>query len=110
MKTPGHGYARQPWAFKGSVFLPMRSAAASKQAVAPIRENGAMTMSHTIEAREIFAAAQRLNGQVVRTPLLRSAALDALTGGRILLKAENLQIGGAFKFRGAYNRLVQLDA
>ncbi len=69
-----------------------------------------MASSHAVEAKDIFAAAQRLSGQAVRTPLLRCAALDVLTGGRILLKAENLQIGGAFKFRGAYNRLVQLDA
>ena len=69
-----------------------------------------MATNFAVEAKDVLAAARRLSGQAVRTPLLRCAALDALTGGRILLKAENLQIGGAFKFRGAYNRLVQLDA
>jgi threonine dehydratase len=69
-----------------------------------------MATHFAVEAKDVLAAARRLSGQAVRTPLLSCAALDALTGGRILLKAENLQIGGAFKFRGAYNRLVQLDA
>ena len=44
----------------------------------------------------------------MRTPLVRSDALDALTGGRVWLKAECLQRTGSFKFRGAYNRLAQL--
>jgi len=57
---------------------------------------------------DVRAAAVRLKGQAVRTPLLRNAALDALAGGIILLKPEMLQHVGAFKFRGAYNRLVQI--
>jgi threonine dehydratase len=57
---------------------------------------------------DVRAAAARLKGHAVRTPLLRNAALDALTGGAILLKPEMLQHIGAFKFRGAYNRLVQI--
>ena len=57
---------------------------------------------------DVEAAAERLDGVAVRTPLLRSDALDALTGGRVWLKAENLQRTGSFKFRGAYNRLAQL--
>lgn len=69
-----------------------------------------MAMNLAVDAKDVLAAARRLSGQAVRTPLLSCPALDALTGGRMLLKAENLQIGGAFKFRGAYNRLVQLDA
>jgi threonine dehydratase len=59
---------------------------------------------------DIEAAAQRLRGQAVVTPLLRSPILDEMTGGTILLKAEPLQRTGSFKFRGAYNRLVQLNA
>lgn len=59
---------------------------------------------------DVLAARDRLSGQAVVTPLLRVAELDRRTGGTILVKAENLQIAGAFKFRGAYNRLVQLDA
>ncbi len=57
---------------------------------------------------DVRAAAARLAGHAVRTPLLRNAALDALTGGTILLKPEMLQHIGAFKFRGAYNRMVQI--
>ena len=57
---------------------------------------------------DVRAAAARLAGHAVRTPLLRSAALDALAGGTILLKPEMLQHIGAFKFRGAYNRIVQI--
>ncbi len=59
---------------------------------------------------EIEAAAGRLAGIARRTPLLAGTPLDEATGGRLLFKAECLQRIGAFKFRGAYNRLVQLDA
>jgi len=58
----------------------------------------------------VRAAAARLSGHARRTPLLADTPLDALTGGRILLKLETLQHMGSFKFRGAYNRLAQLDA
>jgi threonine dehydratase len=54
---------------------------------------------------DVDEAARRLDGVALRTPLLTSAALDALTGGRVFLKAETLQRTGSFKFRGAYNRL-----
>lgn len=53
-------------------------------------------------------AAARLRGVAVRTPLLECAALNERVGGRILIKPEVLQRTGTFKFRGAYNRLVQL--
>lgn len=59
---------------------------------------------------EVEAAARRLAGVARRTPLLSGTPLDEATGGRLLFKAECLQRNGAFKFRGAYNRLVQLDA
>ena len=58
---------------------------------------------------EIEAAARRLAGRAVVTPLLESPALNARLGGRILLKPETLQRTGSFKFRGAYNKLSQLD-
>jgi threonine dehydratase len=58
---------------------------------------------------DILAAARRLEGHARRTPLLADTPLDALTGGRILLKLETLQHTGSFKFRGAWNRLVQLN-
>jgi threonine dehydratase len=60
------------------------------------------------EFADIEAAAQRLNGLAIRTPLIESVALSAFTGGRVFLKIETLQRTGSFKFRGAYNRLVQL--
>jgi threonine dehydratase len=58
---------------------------------------------------DVRAARQRLGTLALRTPLLTHPALDAATGGRILLKAESLQRVGAFKFRGAYNKIVQVD-
>jgi len=59
---------------------------------------------------DVQAAALRLSGVALRTPLLSGTPLDELTGGRVLLKLESLQRYGSFKIRGAYNRLVQLDA
>jgi threonine dehydratase len=56
-------------------------------------------------AADVEMAAERLAGVAYRTPLIRSAALDAHTGGRVFLKAETLQRTGSFKFRGAYNKL-----
>jgi len=58
---------------------------------------------------DVVAAAERLRGVAHRTPVIRSRSLDERTGARVFLKAENVQRGGAFKFRGAYNRLLQLD-
>lgn len=59
---------------------------------------------------DVAAAAHRLAGHVVHTPMLRNALLDQLTGGTILLKAECLQRTGSFKLRGATNAAMQLDA
>jgi len=59
---------------------------------------------------DVLEAARRIAGHARRTPLLADTPLDALTGSRILLKLETLQHTGSFKFRGAYNRLAQLDA
>lgn len=53
-------------------------------------------------------AARQIAGRAVRTPLIESPALNADVGGRVLLKAENLQRAGAFKFRGAWNRISRL--
>ena len=60
--------------------------------------------------QDIRDAQQRIVGEAVVTPLLRSAFLDELTGGTVLLKAENLQRTGSFKFRGAFNRLSMIPA
>jgi threonine dehydratase len=59
-------------------------------------------------AADVDEAARRLAGVALHTPLLTSAALDAMTGGRIFLKAETLQHTGSFKFRGAYNKLAAI--
>jgi threonine dehydratase len=58
---------------------------------------------------DVIAAAGRLAGQVVRTPIVRSPALDRLAGAELWLKAESLQHIGAFKARGALNAVAQLD-
>jgi threonine dehydratase len=56
----------------------------------------------------IRAAAQRLLGHAVRTPLLESPLLNDRLGGRLLVKPECLQLTGSFKFRGAFNKISQI--
>ncbi|MCI3132957.1 threonine ammonia-lyase [Phenylobacterium aquaticum] len=62
----------------------------------------------TVVFADIEAAAERLKGQALVTPLIESPALNERLGLRVLIKPETLQRVGAFKFRGAYNRLSQL--
>jgi threonine dehydratase len=57
---------------------------------------------------DVRGAAQRIAGQVVRTPTLHSKTLSAITGANIWLKFENLQFTAAYKERGALNALLQL--
>ena len=57
---------------------------------------------------DIKMAHEALRGQVVRTPLLTFPALDALVGGRVYIKPENLQHTGSFKYRGALNHISHL--
>ncbi len=59
--------------------------------------------------RDIEQAAARIRGRAVATPLLESIQLNERVGGRIFIKAECLQRTGSFKFRGAWNRISQLD-
>src|ERR1700736_3739387 len=59
-------------------------------------------------AADVDAAARRLEGVALRTPLLTSPVLDALTGARVFLKPETLQRTGSFKFRGAYNKVASI--
>lgn len=61
----------------------------------------------TIE--DVKAAAERIKGIAVRTPLLRNDWLDEAAGARVFVKAECLQRGGAFKMRGAANALAALS-
>src|SRR6478735_879167 len=58
---------------------------------------------------DVAAAAERIDGIAHRTPVLTSRTADAHTGGTLFFKAENLQRGGAFKFRGAYNAIARLS-
>jgi threonine dehydratase len=58
---------------------------------------------------DVQAAAARLRGRIIRTPLLRHPLLDQLTGGTILVKPEPLQRTGSFKLRGATNAALLLD-
>jgi threonine dehydratase len=59
---------------------------------------------------EVRAAAERIRGAVLRTPLLRPAMLSRAVGADIALKLDNLQATGAFKERGAANRIALLTA
>jgi len=63
-----------------------------------------------VSIEDIRAAAERLKGVAVETPLLEFPCLNERVGGRVLLKAETLQVTGSFKIRGAYNRIAQMTA
>lgn len=62
-----------------------------------------------IDAIDIEAAAHRLYGVAHRTPIMTCAALDEMVGAQVFIKAENFQRVGAFKFRGAFNRVSTLS-
>lgn len=58
---------------------------------------------------DVVDAARKISGYAIRTPLLRAPELDAAAGGMVVVKPECLQVTGAFKARGAFNRLVRLN-
>ena len=62
-----------------------------------------------IELADVKAAAARLAGVAHRTPIVTSRTLDERVGARVSLKAECFQRVGAFKFRGAFNKIRTLD-
>jgi threonine dehydratase len=62
-----------------------------------------------IEFKDIEAAAERLQGQLLRTPCVASRTLSDIIGAQVFLKFENLQFTASFKERGACNKLVQLS-
>ncbi|MEG1451350.1 threonine ammonia-lyase [Brevundimonas sp.] len=64
---------------------------------------------HTPSYAGVLDAARQIASAIVRTPLLEHPALNAAIGGRVLMKAESLQVAGAFKYRGAYNRISRLS-
>src|SRR5260221_12391624 len=82
--------------------LPGRASRRYRRAMQPSPDRALPT------AADVDAAAQRLAGVALHTPLLTSPVLDALTGARVFLKAETLQRTGSFKFRGAYNKLSSI--
>jgi threonine dehydratase len=64
----------------------------------------------SITIADIHAAQRALTGVILPTPLLADDVLSRETGARVFLKAENLQRGGSFKVRGAYNKMARLSA
>ena len=66
-----------------------------------------MTQPPTID--DIRAAARRIEGQVIHTPMLMSRTLSEIIGAEVWLKFENLQFTAAYKERGALNKLLQLS-
>ena len=58
---------------------------------------------------DIRAAAERIKGAVIRTPMLVSRTLSEVVGAEVWLKFENLQFTAAYKERGALNKLLQLS-
>jgi len=69
-----------------------------------------MSFQRPVVFDDVLQAAVRIAPHAQPTPVLRSRVLDALTGARLHFKAEHLQRGGAFKFRGACNAVWALDA
>lgn len=63
-----------------------------------------------IELADVQAAATRIAGRVIRTPSIMSDAVSRATGAQVVLKLESLQATGAFKERGAANRLAMLNS
>jgi threonine dehydratase len=66
-------------------------------------------MSPSPTFSDVQAAARRLEGITIRTPLLENQRINAMLGGRLFLKAECLQRTGSFKLRGAYNFLASMS-
>lgn len=64
---------------------------------------------HPVTLNDIRSAKDALADVAVRTPVLENPDVNAMLGGRLLLKAENFQRTGAFKIRGAYNRILHLS-
>ena len=62
----------------------------------------------TLTFAQIEAAAERLAGQIERTPCRHSKTLSKITGAEVWVKFENLQFTAAYKERGALNKLLLL--
>ena len=68
-----------------------------------------MSQPYAIPPDDVVRAARIIRGHVLRTPLVPAPRLSELTGARVLVKHENMQATGAFKERGAVNRLSGLS-
>jgi threonine dehydratase len=69
-----------------------------------------MAVAHsTLTDEDVESAARLIAGRVRQTPLLPAGELSRRVGARVVLKAENLQITGSFKPRGATNRIARLS-
>jgi len=65
-------------------------------------------VEYSVSIEDVFAAASRLDGIVKRTPVVSAEGIDEIAGRQVLMKCENLQHIGAFKFRGATNAVIML--
>jgi threonine dehydratase len=72
-------------------------------------DSASISADSPLTLRHIHAAAAVLKGVAHRTPVLKSLTVDQLVGADVFLKAEMFQRGGAFKFRGAHNKLASLS-
>ena len=66
-------------------------------------------MLETPTYKDVVIAAKRLEGHAVKTPLIRSDVIDEMTGKKVWFKPECSQKVGAFKYRGAFNRLSAMS-
>jgi threonine dehydratase len=69
-----------------------------------------MPQHNSVTITDVQAAQERILGIAHRTPVLTSRIVNDRTNNQVFFKCENFQRTGAFKFRGAYNALVQLSA
>ncbi|TPG48934.1 threonine ammonia-lyase [Roseomonas nepalensis] len=94
--------------------MPLARAAAPSPAAASAPAPGALAPSDlrpaAVTLADVRAAAERIRGAVLRTPLVEPQAIRRIAGAEVLLKLDNLQATGAFKERGAANRLALLSA
>ena len=67
-----------------------------------------MSAARTLTIDDVHAAAQRLSGRIHRTPVIACRSFDDASGYSVFFKCENLQRAGAFKIRGALNKLLTL--
>lgn len=88
--------------------MPTRTLAPA--APAPQAHSGLPQAAPSIALADVRAAAQRIRGAVLRTPTLHSDAVSRAAGTKVWLKLDNLQATGAFKERGAANRIALLSA